>query len=206
MKSLLTGAEGSAVPESQVRRHLEQSIATKQRLIETGIPPIVAAAATLTEAFRNGRKLLICGNGGSAADAQHIAAEFVSVLRLDFPRPGLPAIALTTDTSFLTASANDFGFEGVFARQVTTLGQAGDVLIGISTSGNSKNVVAAFDAARAKAVKTIALTGESGGEIGKAADVAICVPSRVTQFIQESHIAISHILCEMVESAVFQRI
>jgi D-sedoheptulose 7-phosphate isomerase len=187
------------------KRHLEQSIATKQLLIESGVPAIIEAADLIAASFRAGHKLLLCGNGGSAGDAQHIAAEFVSLLRLDFPRPGLPAIALTTDTSFLTASANDFGFEGVFARQVETFGQAGDVLIGISTSGNSKNVVAAFKAARDRGVRTVELTGQNKGAIGEYADIAICVPSRVTQFIQESHIAIGHILCQIVECAVFPR-
>jgi len=188
-----------------VIRHLEESIATKQRLIAMGTEPILEASRLVTGAFRNGNKLLLCGNGGSAGDCQHIAAEFVSLLRLDFQRPGLPAIALTTDTSLLTASANDFGFEGVFARQVEALGRSGDVLIGISTSGNSKNVVAAFKTARERGISTIAMSGEGGGAIGAMADITIAVPSPVTQFIQESHIAIGHILCELVECAVFPK-
>lgn len=186
-----------------VKRHLEQSIETKRRLINSGVGAIVSAADMIADAFRDDRKLLLCGNGGSAGDAQHIAAEFVSLLRLSYPRPGLPAIALTTDSSLLTASANDFGFEGVFERQVQTLGRAGDVLLGISTSGNSKNVLLAFEAAHQRGLKTIGLTGEGGGEIAAISDVLISVPSNVTQHIQESHIAIGHVICELVECAVF---
>src|SRR5690606_19689146 len=144
----------------------------------------------------------ICGNGGSAADSQHLAAEFISVLTQDFLRPGLSAIALTTDSSILTASANDFGFEGIFARQVQALGRPGDVVIGISTSGNSKNVVKALEYACEHDMHTIALIG-AGGKMGEIAEVAIRIPSTVVQHIQEAHITVAHIICYLAERALF---
>jgi D-sedoheptulose 7-phosphate isomerase len=136
-------------------------------------------------------------------DCQHIAAEFVSVLNQSFLRPGLAAIALTTDTSILTASANDFGFEGVFARQVQALGKPGDVVLGISTSGNSENVYRALNYARENRMIAIALTGQAQGKLAVASDVWIRVPATVTQYIQESHIAIGHIICALVEQQLF---
>jgi D-sedoheptulose 7-phosphate isomerase len=184
------------------RDHLHASADVKRRMADECCPDILAAADLVTAAFRNGRKLLLCGNGGSAADCQHMAAEFTSRLTMDFARPGLPAIALTTDTSFLTAYANDFDFEGVFARQVQALGQQGDVIIGISTSGNSKNVVRAFEAAKSASMQTISLTGE-GGRLRQMADVAVAVPSDCTQFIQEAHLAVEHLICHIVERALF---
>jgi len=156
----------------------------------------------IADAFRARKKLLLCGNGGSAADCQHIAAEFVGTLSQDFRRPGLGAIALTTDSSYLTAYSNDYGFEGVFARQVETLGTRGDILIGISTSGNSRNVIRAIEAAKALSMKTVALCGARGQLIGMT-DLAIAVPSSATQYIQESHIVIGHILCDLVERTLF---
>jgi D-sedoheptulose 7-phosphate isomerase len=182
-------------------RHVLASIAAKQRVLEACGQSILDAAALIATVFRDGGKLMLCGNGGSAADAQHIAAEFVSVLNQSFPRPGLPALALTTDTSLLTASANDFGFEGVFARQVQALGRPGDVLMGISTSGNSANVLRAFETARAVGIRTIALTGP-GGKLAEMADAAIRVPAAATAHIQESHIMIGHILCDLVERSL----
>ena len=190
---------------ARVEASLRESARTKEAVIAECIPDIVAASRLVAEAMANGRKLMICGNGGSAADSQHIAAEFVSVLNLSFPRQGLPAIALTTDSSMLTASANDFGFEGVFSRQVQALGRSGDVLLGITTSGNSKNVVAAIAYAHEMGIKTIGLTGGRNGKIDLAVDVAICVPSTSTQHIQELHIAIGHILCDLVERSLFQK-
>ena len=142
---------------------------------------------------------MLCGNGGSAGDAQHLAAEFVATLDHQRPRAGLTAIALTTDTSFITAYSNDFGFEGIFSRQVETVGRTQDVLIGISTSGNSKNVVAAMETARVSGIGTIAFTGETGGEICDHADIAICVPSQSTMHIQEAHIALGHVVTLTVE-------
>lgn len=164
---------------------------------------IARAAAIITESFRGGGKLLLCGNGGSAADCQHVAAEFVNRLNKDRERRALPALALTTDTSCLTAYANDYGFEGVYARQVEAFGTAGDVLLAISTSGSSPNVLAAVDAARARDIAVVALLGETGRLAG-AADVAIKVPSRSTELIQQVHLAVEHLLCELVERALFR--
>jgi D-sedoheptulose 7-phosphate isomerase len=188
--------------ELEIRDHLLESAAVKERTVEQCTGSIVAAAILIAESFRAGGKLLLCGNGGSAADCQHLAAEFTSRLSADFVRPALPAIALTTDTSFLTAYANDFDFEGVFARQVEALGKPGDVLVGISTSGGSANVVRAVERAKSLNLRTIALIGEAG-PLRELCDVAISVPSRKTQHIQESHLAIEHILCHLVERALF---
>jgi phosphoheptose isomerase len=187
-----------------VRSYLAESAEIKRLTADACADAIATAAEVITDAFRSGGKLLICGNGGSAADCQHMAAEFVSRLTKDLERPGLPAIALTTDTSFLTAYANDCGFEGIFTRQVQALGRPGDVLIGISTSGNSPNVIRAVDLAHATGLRTVALTG-SGGRLAKVADVAISVPSEDTQHIQETHLAIEHLLCMLVERALFGR-
>ena len=159
----------------------------------------LSAARMIAGSLAEGGKLMLCGNGGSAGDSQHLAAEFVATLNHKNPRPGLAALALTTDTSFLTAYANDFGFEGVFSRQVEALGCEGDVLIGISTSGNSANVVAACEAARAKGIHVIALTGDGGGKLADLADILIAVPSDVTMHIQESHIALGHVITLAVE-------
>jgi D-sedoheptulose 7-phosphate isomerase len=182
--------------------HLTQSAKVKQEAAETCVPAILAAAEMIAECFRGGGKLLLCGNGGSAADCQHVAAEFVCRLSADFQRPGLPAMALTTDSSFLTAFANDFDFDGIFARQVQALGRPGDVLLGISTSGGSKNVVQAFRAAKPLGIRRVALTG-AGGELPALADLAIQVPSIRAAFIQESHLAIEHVLCDLVERMIF---
>src|ERR1700683_2308390 len=186
---------------SRLRRHIEGSIETKRKVMESGADAILEAARVIAESLAGGHKILLCGNGGSASDAQHIAAEFVSVLNQGFLRPGLAAIALTTDTSVLTASANDFGYAGVFERQVQALGRPGDVVIGISTSGNSENVLRAIHYARVNQMRTIALMGE-GGKLAEAAETVVRAPSAVTQFIQEAHIMIGHILCEMVERSL----
>jgi D-sedoheptulose 7-phosphate isomerase len=187
---------------ARVRTYLAESAEIKRLTADACAEAITAAAGLLADAFRAGGKVLICGNGGSAADCQHMAAEFVSRLTKDFERPGLPAVALTTDSSFLTAYANDCGFEGIFARQVQALGRSGDVLIGISTSGNSPNVIQAVELARASGLRTVSLTG-SGGRLPKVADVAIMVPSDDTQHIQETHLAVEHLLCLLVERALF---
>lgn len=189
--------------EDFIRRQLTESAEVKRRTGERCAPAIAEAAALVIEALRGGHKLLFCGNGGSAADCQHLAAEFVSALHHAKPRRALGAIALTTDTSFLTANANDFGFEHVFARQVEALGQRGDVLIGITTSGNSANVLRALAQARSQGLVTVVLTGQDGGKTRGTADVIVQVPSDATQQIQESHIAIGHVLCELVEQALF---
>ncbi len=165
---------------------------------------ILRAAELITRSFEAGGKLLLCGNGGSAADCQHVAAEFVSRLSKDFERPALPAIALTTDTSFLTAFANDCGYDGIFARQVEALGRPGDCLLGISTSGSSKNVILAVQAAKGRGLSTIVLCG-AGGELPKICDAAICVPSLSTQIVQETHLAIEHLVCSIVERALFSK-
>jgi len=161
--------------------------------------PAMRAAEMIATSLRGGGKLMLCGNGGSAADSQHLAAEFVATLDHRRPRAGLPALALTTDSSFLTAFANDFGYEGVFARQVETLGRTGDVLIGISTSGNSANVIAACKAARAAGIGVVAMTGNGGGSLAEHADILLDVPSKVTMHIQESHIALGHVITLAVE-------
>jgi D-sedoheptulose 7-phosphate isomerase len=187
---------------NKVRLHLLQSAEVKRQVSATCTDSILGAARLISNAFKSGGKVLLCGNGGSAADCQHMATEFVSRLTKDFERPGLPAIALTTDTSFLTAFSNDCGFEGVFERQVQALGKPGDVLIGISTSGNSNNVIRAMEAAKEANMHTIGLTGSSGRLAGMA-NIVILVPSTDTQYIQEAHLAIEHILCDLVERYVF---
>lgn len=185
------------------RQHFLDSIRVKESVIEHCLADIAHAAQILIDCLKRDGKILLCGNGGSAADCQHIAAEFTSVLSQDFPRPGLAAIALTTDTSFITANANDFGFEGIFERQVQALGRENDCVVGISTSGNSKNVLCALKYARAHNVKTVSLTGAGGGQMAEYSDAIVKIPSRSTQFIQESHIAVGHILCALVEKALF---
>jgi len=181
------------------KEHLEESIRVKQATIESCIPALMEAVDLVAEAFQNGNKLLICGNGGSAADSQHLAAEFISTLSQAFHRKALPAIALTTDSSTLTARANDYGFDEVFSRQVEAFGKPGDILISISTSGGSKNCVAAIKAAKELGVRNIVLVGGTGGVMADLADVALIVPSSKTMHVQESHLALYHILCYVVE-------
>jgi phosphoheptose isomerase len=188
----------------RARRHLLESAEIKRQVAERCAEAILSGARLITSTFRSGGKVLLCGNGGSAADCQHMAAEFVSRLTKEFARPALPAIALTTDSSFLTAFTNDCGFEDVFSRQVEALGKPQDVLIGISTSGGSANVIRAVDAAHRIGMRTIALTG-SGGRLRELANVCISVPSTDTQYIQESHLAIEHVLCELVERSLFTK-
>jgi len=185
------------------RAYLRETADTVLMVESECLDDIEAASEIVIGSLRDGGKLLICGNGGSAADAQHLATEFVSTLTLDNPRPSIPAIALTTDSSLLTAIANDFGIEGVFARQVESLGRAGDVLIAISTSGNSRNVVRAAEQARSQDLKVIALTGASGGTLGPVADVAIRVPSTATAHVQECHLAIEQLLALLAERALY---
>jgi D-sedoheptulose 7-phosphate isomerase len=192
--------------ELRVRRAVLASIAVKQRLLESaGLAAMVGnAAEMLADALGRGGKVLLFGNGGSAADAQHIAAELVG--RFAFDRPALPALALSVNTSCLTAIGNDYGFDLVFARQVEALGRPGDVAIGISTSGNSVNVLRALATAKKLGLHTMALTGCPGGMLTEPAapvDYCICVPSHVTPRIQECHILIGHILSELVEQTIF---
>ncbi|CAN7742672.1 D-sedoheptulose 7-phosphate isomerase [Paenibacillus sp. LjRoot153] len=184
---------------SEILRAMEikRSIA-KDRVI---LSLIEQAARKMIEVYRKGNKIMLGGNGGSAADAQHIAGEFVS--RFYFDRPGLPCIALTTDTSILTAIGNDYGYEQLFARQIQANGQSGDLFIGISTSGNSPNVIRGLEMCRAMGITTIGLTGESGGSMAALCDICIRIPSQETPRIQEAHIMIGHILCAIVEESIF---
>ena len=188
--------------EDSVAGWIRASTAVQLRAAEVCAGQVVAAAAVMADAFKAGSKVLLCGNGGSAADCQHVAAELVSRLSADFERPALPAVALTTDTSFLTAFANDHGFEGVFARQVEALGRPGDVLLAISTSGRSGNVRNAVALARERGLRTVGLFGE-GGPLSDEVDVAIVVPSRDTQHVQEAMLPLEHVLCWLVERLVF---
>jgi D-sedoheptulose 7-phosphate isomerase len=186
-----------------VRTYLLETSRTAARTADACAEQILDATAAIVESVRGGGKLLLCGNGGSAGDAQHLATEFVSTLTVDRRRGAIPAVALTTDTSLLTAVANDFGFQGVFARQVEALGREGDVLLGISTSGTSENVVRALEQARAQGLRTIALTGEGGGKLGPLADVQITVPSSETSHVQEAHIAVGQLIAFLVEDELF---
>jgi D-sedoheptulose 7-phosphate isomerase len=195
---MMTDAERRDV----TRSYLHESAETKRRTADVCEESILLAASLIADTFRGGAKVLLCGNGGSAADCQHMATEFVSRLTKDFDRRALPAIALTTDTSFLTAFANDCGFDGVFDRQVEAFGRPGDVLIGISTSGNSPNVIRALRRARSSGLRSIVLVGTQG-QLASLADVAICVPSTDTQHVQEAHLAIEHLICWLVERELF---
>jgi D-sedoheptulose 7-phosphate isomerase len=181
-------------------RSLEEHLKAIQALIDSRLPEIQAAGNLIWDALKSGHKILLCGNGGSAADAQHIAAELVG--RYEQQRRAFPAISLTTDTSALTAVSNDYGYEEVFARQIEALAVAGDVLIAISTSGKSPSVVKAADEARARGCKTIALTGCSGEPLTAHCDLAVVVPSDRTSRVQEAHITIGHLWCEMVDRAL----
>lgn len=185
--------------------HIERSIEVKRLVIDQCVPTLVEAAGVVSEAIRTGHKLLICGNGGSAADSQHLAAEFVSQLTSDYRRPAIPAVALTTDTSIITAIANDYDFKDVFARQIEALGQEGDVLLGISTSGNAGIVLKAVEKAKDLGIKTVGLTGNDGGKLAAVVDYAIVVPSGITMHIQESHLALYHILVAIVERTLYPR-
>lgn len=186
-----------------VQRQLAQSIATMQAVLaDSQIADTIVTIGELTaKAMGTGNKLLVAGNGGSAADAQHLVAEFV--VRLTVNRPALRAIALTTDSSILTASGNDFGFDHVFERQVEALGQPGDVFLGISTSGNSKNIVNALHQARSMGITTIGFTGNDGGKMLPLCEHNVIIPSNVTMNIQECHLALEHIFCMVVERFSF---
>ena len=184
--------------KSQLENDLNESIQAKKSV---NLDTVITIGESITTALKKGHKLLLAGNGGSAADAQHIAAEFVG--RFVKERPSLPAIALTTDTSALTAIGNDYGFEHIFSRQVDGLGEAGDNIILISTSGNSKNVVEAAQLARKKKITIIAFTGPNGGELGQLADHLITIDNSKTARIQEAHIFVGHLICDIVEKRLF---
>jgi phosphoheptose isomerase len=189
---------------AHLRTHFEEGIELRRRMAETLPAPIARAGEALALALKSGKKALSCGNGGSAADAQHFAAELVG--RFERERPGLPAVALTTDTSALTAIANDYDFDRVFSKQVEALGNEGDVLLAISTSGNSKNVIEAMKAAQARKLAVIALTGRDGGAMGRMCgprDFHINVAHPRTMRVQEVHLLVVHCLCEVVDNVIY---
>jgi len=190
--------------EERVGWLIEASIAAKQKLLQdaTQVSTIAEVSRVIVEAVRQGKKILLCGNGGSAADAQHIAAEFVG--RFAFDRPALPALALSVNTSCVTAIGNDYGFDLVFSRQIEALGQKGDVAIGISTSGNSANVIHAMSTSKRLGLHTVALSGCTGGKLMDEVDFCLRAPSNDTPRIQECHILMGHIISELVEHTIFR--
>src|SRR6185503_3400239 len=187
----------------RIHQIARESIEAKKAFFDSHAESVARAADLIVTSVSAGGKVLIFGNGGSAADAQHIAAELVN--RLNYDRPPIAAIALTTDTSILTSVGNDSAFADLFERQLRALGRAGDIAIAISTSGNSPNVLRAVSAARALNIKTIGLTGRNGGQLASMVDVALVVETQSTQRIQETHITIGHILCELIEDALFPK-
>ncbi len=189
--------------KNYIIKQIADSAATKQALLdnEDFLNLLVEVAHACVDVYKNGKKILIAGNGGSAADAQHFAAELVG--RYGFDRPSLPSLALTTDTSALTAIGNDYGYEYIFSRQLEGLGVEGDLFIGISTSGNSQNVINAFESAKKRGITTVALTGRDGGKMGQMADFAVIIPSNATPRIQESHLLVEHIICDIIEKEIF---
>ncbi len=182
---------------------LSESAETKINIQSHCVEDIISAVDLIAEMYKDGKKLLLCGNGGSAADCQHIATEFMIRLSHKINRPALAAIALTTDTSNLTAGGNDIGFDNIFARNVQGLGNAGDVLLAISTSGNSPNIIKAVKMAESKNIKTVGFLGGSGGKLKSLINIPIVVPSNNVQRIQEGHITIAHIICELVEEELY---
>jgi len=189
--------------ERKVVDWVREIAALQDRVADACAGQVVVAAEAITEALRAGNKVLLCGNGGSAADCQHVATELVSRLSADFTRPALAAVALTTDTSFLTGYGNDHGFEGVFARQVEGLGRPGDVLVAISTSGRSRNVREAVRVAAERGLRTVGLLGE-GGPLTEEVELAIVIPDRDTQHVQEAMLPLEHVLCSLVERSLFK--
>ncbi len=189
--------------EETIITHIQDSILVKEAVLSNPkvLKSINDAALMVVNAYKLNAKTLIAGNGGSAADAQHIAGEFVS--RFYFDRPGIPSISLSTDTSIITAIGNDYGFDKLFARQVQALGNEGDVFIGITTSGNSENIIQALHSCKEHGLKSIVLTGESGGRVSDLCDICIKIPSKTTPRIQEVHILVGHIICCIVEEVLF---
>jgi len=189
--------------KAYIKDQIKKSYETKQKIYEDEalLSEIEKVAQKCVALYKTDKKTILAGNGGSAADAQHIAAELVG--RYGFDRPSIPSLALTTDTSNLTAIGNDYGYDQVFSRQLEGMGQESDIFIGISTSGNSVNIIKAFESAKKKNITTVALTGRDGGEMAKIADIALVVPSNSTPRIQESHILIGHILCDIIEKEIF---
>lgn len=184
-----------------ITAQLEDSASVKRKMMVSCVDSIVSAAKLMIGTIKSGAKILLCGNGGSAADSQHLAAELVSKLKLE--RSAIPAIALTTNTSTLTAVANDYDFSQIFVRQLEAFGKRNDLLIGISTSGNSEDVLKAVDYAHKNGLRTIVITGGNGGNLAGKGDVDIIVPSEDVQRIQEAHITVGHILCDILEQSIF---
>ena len=189
--------------EEIIAEILSESLKNKESFIRGNTAGLIALAEKIAHAFTNDRKLMICGNGGSAADAQHLAAEFINRFALE--RPPLPALALTTDTSVITSIGNDYSFDDIFSKQIKALGVEGDVLIAISTSGKSKNILSAARDARARGIYVAGLTGGDGGELIRMVDMALVVKIDVTARIQEAHILAGHIICQLVDHILFQR-
>ena len=190
--------------KENIKNQILESAKIKNKIVEDGVEQIEKAAEVFINCIKKGGKIFWCGNGGSAGDAQHLATELMGGMT-DHDRKPIPSIALTTDSSFLTAWSNDTDFESVFSRQIQGLGEKGDVLVGISTSGNSKNVINALKQAKYKNLKTISLTGKTGGNLDGVADITIKVPSNDTQRIQESHIMIGQILCSLIELSMAKK-
>ncbi|RFA30312.1 phosphoheptose isomerase [Alkalilimnicola ehrlichii] len=191
-------------PHERVIQHFHESIRTKQMAMDQLASVIVDGARTMARSLQQEGKVLTCGNGGSAADAQHFSSELLN--RFEMERPGLPAVALTTDSSTLTSIANDYAYNDIFAKQVRALGQSGDILLAISTSGNSPNVVAAIEAAHERDMRVVALTGKDGGQMGPLiaeGDVEVRVPATVTARIQEVHLLVIHCLCDLIDQYLF---
>jgi len=188
--------------EDKILKAFEESISVKERFVKEHLKLIIDASKTIAESFNEGKKLILFGNGGSATDASHIAAEFVN--RFKKERPGLPAIALNTDMAVITSIANDYDFSEVFSRQLKSLSEDGDVVIAISTSGSSSNVLKAMDVAKKKKLRIIVFTGAKGEKLASKADYAFIVPSDNTPRIQETHITLGHVLCQMVEEILFE--
>lgn len=194
---------GKTIFIDELRSQVQEHIETIQGLNEGSLGQILEVSDYIISAFKKGNKVFLCGNGGSAADSQHIAAEFINRFRRE--RIPLPAVALTTDTSVITSISNDYDFEDIFSKQIAALGNKGDVLIAISTSGTAKNVIKAIYTARKKGIHTIGLTGDGGGKFKGAVDLCISVPSHDTPRIQEAHILIGHLICDVIEKKMFNR-
>ena len=188
---------------NNIKSRIKKSIAMKKSMLLQCSIAIKRASNEMHHTIKKGKKILWCGNGGSAADAQHMAAELMGGL-VSHKRSPIPSISLTTDTSFLTAWTNDISYETVFSRQIEGIGNKGDLLVAISTSGNSENVIRAVIAAKKKSITSVSLTGNNGGKLAKVSDIDICIPSKNTQLIQEGHLLAEHILCEMLEQRVMK--
>lgn len=187
-----------------IKESLKESSEIKLRVLENCYKDILKIGEVFIDCIKRGNKLLFCGNGGSAADCQHLATEFMVRLSHDVKRPAIGAIALTTDSSNITAGGNDIGFENIFARNVEGIGNKGDILIGISTSGNSENIIRAIKKAKEKGIVTVGLLGRTGGKMKSECDYSVCIPSENVQRIQESHITVGHILCEITEREIYK--